>query len=83
MFIFKNAIFVFLWIGAFTRLLKWYLGKKMQKLKAAYITFFLTSVILLPLAATGLGFDVAFIIYLGSLLIWLIFDLLRSGASIE
>ena len=79
--ILKNFIFVFFFVGIITRIVHYFLLKKAKKSTAAYLTFAIVGVILVPIASAFIGWDVVFAEYVGSLIIWLIFDILRSGAT--
>jgi hypothetical protein len=83
MHIFKNFIVVMILTGIFTRIINFYLRKKIKRLTAAYVTFLISLVFIAPLASAFVGFDVAVAIYVFSLLAWLLFDLLRNDAVEE
>jgi len=80
--IFQNFIFVFIFVGVITRILHYFLLKKVKKSTAAYLTFGIIGVILVPIASIFIGWDVIFTEYVGSLVIWLLFDILRSGEKV-
>jgi len=81
--IFKNFIIVVILVGLMTRLANHYYLKKMKRTPAAYLSFFSVGVIVLPIVSFAVGFDVTISEYVGALLMWLLFDLLRAGAVIE
>jgi len=80
--IFKNFIFVFIFVGVITRIVHYFLLKKVKKSTAAYLAFAIVGVVLVPLASLIIGWDVIFAEYVGSLVIWLLFDILRSGENV-
>lgn len=77
MFIFKNFIVVIILMGLFTRLSN-YLVLRILKKRSIYVSYFVVGIIICPLSAMILGFDVAVSEYLIALLLWFLFDLMRS-----
>ena len=79
--LFKNFIFVTIIIGVLTRVTNFFFQKDLKRIVSAYLSFFLVGIIVIPIATFLVGFDVAASEYLIALIIWLIFDLIRSDVK--
>jgi len=77
--IFRNFIFATVLVGIISRILKFFLLKKNKRDTAIFLTFFLTSLILMPFISLTVGFDIAISEYLVALIIWLLFDIMRRN----
>jgi len=77
--VFRNFIFAFVFVGIVTRIVRYFLLKKINKMTAAYSAFAIAGIFLVPIASFFIGWDVFFAEYLSSLIVWLLFDILRSG----
>ncbi len=79
--LFKNFIFITILIGILTRLTNFFFQKDLKRIVSAYLSFFLVGIIIIPVATFLVGFDVAASEYIIALIIWLIFDLIRSNVK--
>jgi len=74
---FRDFIIVSVIVGITTRLGIWLFNKKLDEKTSMAISYFLTMVIIGPIAVVYLGFDVAIAEFVLSVIMWSIFDLLR------
>jgi len=79
---FKNFIVVVILIGIFTRIALYFFSRKLKRELSIYLAFFTVGIIVLPIASITLGFDVAVSEYVVALIIWLLFDLIRTKTHI-
>ena len=73
---FKNFIVLIIIAGVITRILKYFLGKKMDQKSAAIAAALITLVVTGPIVVIFLGFDVAVTEYGVALFLWWLADLL-------
>lgn len=79
--LFKNFIFVTIFIGVLTRIANFFFQKDLKRIVSAYLSFFVVGIIIIPIAAYMVGVDVAASEYVIALIMWLIFDLIRSDVK--
>ena len=65
--------------GVMTRVLIWVFRKKLPRIFSYYLAFFATGFLLVPLISAIVGFDFMVAEYVFSLILWLMFDLIRTG----
>ncbi len=80
---FKNFIVALVTVGILTRIANFLYSKKVKREIAIYLSFFTVGVIILTAVAFVLGYDIAVSEYVVSLLIWLLFDIMRTGLKIK
>ncbi len=77
----KNALsdlFVALAIcGCMTRLLNWAFKGKVRRVTSYYLSFMISGLLLLPVMTYLVGFDVMVAEYILSLVLWLVYDLVK------
>ncbi|MFA6119049.1 MAG: hypothetical protein WC688_03945 [Parachlamydiales bacterium] len=81
--VFKNFIFVVILVGVLTRIVSYFFSKIVKKAFVIYLSFLSVAIILFPIVSLMIGFDVAVSQYLFSLVIWLIFDLIRINVDLK
>lgn len=74
---FRDFLVLAVTIGIVTRLIIYFLKRKVSEKDAVSIAFLATLVILGPIAVVILGFDVAIAEFTIALIAWYIYDLLR------
>ncbi len=79
--LFKNFIFVTIFIGVLTRIANFFFQKDLKRIISAYLSFFVVGIIIIPIAAYMVGLDVAASEYIIALIMWLIFDLIRADVK--
>lgn len=67
-------------MGVLTRIVNWYYLRSFSKIQASFYTFISSAVVLLPLLGYFLGWTWLLLVYLGALLIWLLFDIVWAAA---
>ena len=65
-------------VGIMTRTLNWALHGKVKRLFSYYLSFFISAALLIPVMAYLVGFDVMVAEYVVALILWLVFDLVKS-----
>ncbi len=78
---FKNFIVVFVLMGICSRVVLFFYSKKIKKNIAIYFTFFTVNIFVIPIVSLTIGLDIAVSEYVVSLIIWLLFDLMRLSAK--
>ena len=66
-------------VGIMTRTLNWAFHGKVRKHVSYYLSFFISALLLLPVMAYLVGFDVMVAEYVVSLILWLVFDLVKNS----
>ena len=77
--ILKDWLTSFIIVGIMTRTLNWAFHGKIHKQLSWYLSFFITGALLLPVMAYLVGFDVMVAEYVVSLILWLVFDLVKRS----
>jgi hypothetical protein len=83
MWLLKNYFFAFIVSGVLTRISFYFYRKNCNQVTSAYLSLISVGIFLIPIMSYIIGFDIAVAEYLSSLLIWLIYDLLRKNAKKE
>lgn len=77
MWFFKDILVAFIIVGLLTRVLAYFLRKKMEKKKACYWSIGLVAIITVPIVSATIGFDIAVAIYVFAIVIWVLIDILH------